>query len=170
LRLRRDSVSVSSVLLTFCLLSWAPPNLKTAATWRQRSIMVTERLWRYNSESLLAFASLALLIIGLIVIWTGYQRRMRSAWFVMLVFVLVYFLPVYVLNIFLIMRSVGWRWWPEVVRGAIDGSQDAQVALEVLIIFTTMLIALLLPVRAFFGKSQGDTPTTSRNSGRVAAP
>jgi hypothetical protein len=114
--------------------------------------MVTDRIWRYNSESLLAFASLALLIIELIVIWTGYQRRMRSAWFAMLVFVLVYFLPVYLLNILLIMKSVGWHWWSEAVRGAIDGRQDAQVAIKVLLIFTLMVIALILPVRAFFGK------------------
>jgi NADH:ubiquinone oxidoreductase subunit 5 (subunit L)/multisubunit Na+/H+ antiporter MnhA subunit len=117
--------------------------------------MVTERLWRYNFESLLAFASLALLIIVLIVIWTGYQKRMRSAWFVVLVFVTVYFLPVYMLNIFRIMKNVGWHWWSEFFQGI--GQQQPQTIdlLRYFAILIVMIIALLIPVRAFFGKTEG---------------
>jgi hypothetical protein len=114
--------------------------------------MVTERFWRYNSESLLAIASLAMLIIGLIVIWTGYQRRMRSAWFVMLVFVLVYFLPVYFLDILLTMRSVGWSWWSQLLRETAQGQPLARSITRYLATLIFMIIALLLPVRAFFGK------------------
>lgn len=38
------------------------------------------------------------MITGLIVIWTSYQKRMRWAWFVMVVFVCVYFVPVHLLD------------------------------------------------------------------------
>ena len=110
-----------------------------------------ERLWRYNSESLLAFASLALLIIVLTVIWTSYQKRMRSAWFAVLVFILVYFLPVYLLNMFRIMKSVGWHWWSQFFRDVMQGDQSAVSGFRFLVTLILMIIALLIPVRAFFG-------------------
>ena len=152
LRIRLDSVSVSGVLLTISLLSLVPSSLKVASTWKERVIWVTDKFLRYNYESLLAFASLALIIIGITVIWTGYQKRFRSSWFILVVFVCVYFVPVYLLDISLAMRTVGWPWWPELVRQVKAGRPLAQDAAICLITLTLMLIALVLPVRAFFGK------------------
>ncbi len=152
MKFRADRVSISSVFLTICLLSLVPRTLEIASTWPQRAIMVTERFWRYNTEASLAFASLALLIIGLIVIWTGYQRRLRAAWFAMFVFVFVYFLPVYLLDLFRAIRSAGWPWWREVVHDAMEGRSDSLAAIRVLGTFATMVIALLVPARAFFAK------------------
>lgn len=158
LRFRFDSVSISSLLLTICLLTLAPPILKIAATWRQRNFRVTDRYWEYNMESLLAFASLALLIIALIVIWTSYQKRMRSAWYIILVFVLVYFLPVNFLDIFLTIRSVGWRWWPQFVRAIMQGQSLAILGLRYFVILILMIVALVIPVRAFFFPKPGLAP------------
>ncbi len=154
MRIRLDSVSVSSVLLTVCLLTLIQWNLKWAATWRTRGVWVTDRVARLNYESSIAFASLALEIIVLIVIWTSYQKRMRWAWFVMVIFVCVYFVPVHLLDVLLAIKRVGWPWWPEAVRQAMEGRQLAVGALTELTIFTLMAIALIAPVRGFFSKKQ----------------
>ena len=152
MRFRFDRVSVSSVLLTVCLLTLIQWNLKWAATWRTRAVWVTDRVARLNYESSIAFASLALDIIVLIVIWTSYQKRMRWAWFVMVVFVCVYFVPVHLLDVLLDIKKVGWHWWPGVVQDANEGRPFAVGALTELTIFTLMIIAVLVPVGAFFKK------------------
>src|ERR1700687_729322 len=163
--MRFDIVSVSSVLLTICLSIFIQWNLKWAATWRTRDVWVIDRVARLNYESSIAFTSLALMITGLIVIWTSYQKRMRWAWFVMVVFVCVYFVPVHLIDVFLDIKRVGWPWWPGGVRDAMDGRQFAQGALTELAIFALMVIALLLPVRAFFGKKPFSPPgTQSQNA------
>ena len=154
LRIRLDRVSVSCVLLTLCLLILIQWNLKWAATWRTRAVWVTDRVARLNYESSIAFASLALDIIVLIVIWTSYQKRMRWAWFVMVVFVCVYFVPVHLLDVLLDIKRMGWHWWPGVVQDANEGRPFAVGALIELTIFTLMMIAVLVPVGAFFGKKQ----------------
>jgi len=153
--MRLDTVSVSSVLLTICLSILIQWNMKWAATWQTRVVWVMDRVARLNYESSVAFASLALMITGLIVIWTSYQKRMRWAWYVMVIFVCVYFVPVHLLDLLLAIKRVGWPWWPEAVRQAMEGRQPAVGALTELAIFALMVIALLLPVRAFFGKKTG---------------
>jgi succinate dehydrogenase hydrophobic anchor subunit len=152
LRVRLNSVSISGVLLTLCLLYLVPKHLQFASTWRERHVWEADRFVSYNFESLLGFASLALFIIGLTVIWTGYQKRERTAWFIMLVFVCVYFLPVYLVDTFLDIRRVGWRWWLEVVPAAMEGRPFDNAAIRQLVILALMVIALLVPIRAFFGK------------------
>jgi len=133
MRFRFDRVGVSSGLLTICLLVLVRLELKWAATWRIRQIWVMDRVGRLNYESSIAFASLALDIIVLIVIWTSYQKRTRWAWFVMAVFICVYFVPVHLLDVFLDISRVGWHWWPGVVKHerfvvyAVDTGEVAEV-------------------------------------------
>lgn len=148
------SQSISSMLLTICLLNIARWHLQFAANWRTRHISVTDRLTMPNYEASIAFASLALVIIGLIVIWTGYQKRRRSAWFIMAVFVFVYFVPVNLIDVFLDIRNVGWSWWPAVVHDAREGRAFSLGAIYALASFAVMVIALLIPIRTFFGKSK----------------
>lgn len=152
--LRLDRVSVSSVLLTICLLSLVPADLKFAATWKTRLVVVTDRFARLNYESSIAFASLALVIIGLIVIWTSYQKRMRWSWIVMVVFVCMYFVPVHLLDVFIGIRQLGGAWWPSAVRAAAQGEPLSRVAIRLLATLALMVLALLLPVGAFFGKKR----------------
>jgi hypothetical protein len=140
------------MLLTVCLLTIARWNLKFAATWQTRHIWMMDRVARLNYESSIAFASLALVIIGLIVVWTGYQKRTRWCWFVMAVFVFVYFVPVNMLDMMLDIKRVGWHWGPGVLQDAKEGHQYGQGAIGVLVTFGLLVIALLLPIRAFFGK------------------
>lgn len=152
---RLNSVLVSSGLLTICLLDLVPAHLRYAATWQERLIRVTENYATFNFEASLAFASLALITIGIIVLWTGYRRRLRSAWVIMVVFVSVYYVPVYLVDITWEAIRVGWPYWPKLLRGAMDGESIAQHVIRNLGIFVLMLIALFLPIRAIFGKNLG---------------
>jgi hypothetical protein len=151
LRGRLNSVSISGVLFTISLLVIARWNFRFAATWRTRHWDMG-RLAIPNYDASIAFASLALVIIGLIVIWTGYQKRMRWSWFIMVVFVCVYFVPANLVDVFLDISRVGWRWWPGVVQDAMEGRPFAVGAIKGLVILALMIIALLVPIRAFFGK------------------
>ena len=151
MRLRFDSVSISSVLLTICLVAIGWWHLKYAATWRTREWMM-DRVGIPNFQASMAFASLALVFVGLIVLWTGYQTKTRSSWFIMLVFVLVYFMPVNLIDVFLDIRRVGWSWWPGVIQDAREGRTFAVGATRSLAVLALMVIALVVPIRAFFGK------------------
>jgi hypothetical protein len=151
---RFDRVTVSSVLFSFCLVILMSQSLKWAATWPTRVVWVTDRAARLNYEASIAFAELALEIIALIVIWTSYQKRMSWSWFVMVIFFCVYYVPVRVLDFLLGIRSRGWSWWPAAIRDAMGGRQLAIDAFSELAILTLMVIALLLPVRDFFGKKR----------------
>jgi hypothetical protein len=79
---------------------------------------------------------------------------MRWAWFVRVVFVCVYFVPVHLLDVLLDIKRVGWQWWPGVVRDANEGRPFAIGARTELAILTLMVIALVVPVRSFFSKKQ----------------
>jgi len=125
--------------------------------------MLDDRIGLPNFQAAMALASLALVIIGLIVLWTGYQKRMRSSWFIMVIFVFVYFMPVNLIDIFLDMRRMGWPWWSAVLHEAKQGRQISVDTIYALAVFAVMVSALLLPIRAFFGKSQaGGAPDGNR--------
>jgi hypothetical protein len=83
-------------------------------------------------------ADLALILVVLIVIWKGYVKKLRWTWFVMLIIV------------------CGWAFPPLVLanRTHFEGS-DLPSWAHLSIwnsIFLLMLVALILPVRSFFGK------------------
>jgi len=151
MKLHLDRVFISSCILTACLLSLVPADLRFAATWRTRQIPVMDRVYRLNYESDIAFASLALVVIGLIVIWSGFQRKMPWSWVVMAVFVCVYFVPVYLLDVFLDIKRVGWSWWIGVIRDAREGYPFAQLSIRLLLTFAFMALALFLPLQSFSG-------------------
>jgi len=75
---------------------------------------------------------------------------MRSSWFITAVFVFVYFMPVNLVDVFLDIRRAGWSWWPGVIHDAMEGHPFALGATKSLTIFALMIVALLIPVRAFF--------------------
>ena len=154
MRIQRDSVLISSILFTLALLWLAPHNLQYAATWRQFFIPVG-RVSVQNYWMRIGFASLTLIVIGLIITWKYYIRRERWAWLVMFVIVWVFAFPVYVLPIIQARTAAGTMDW-SVFADAARGSVAASASTKSLIDFFLLLIALLLPVRAFFAKqSQG---------------
>jgi small-conductance mechanosensitive channel len=150
MKIRLDAVLISSVLFTISLLALVPHNLKYASTWRQAYTEETDRLFAQNFFMPMGFAALAIVLVGLIVIWMGYIKRTRWTWFVMFVIVWVYVFPVFALPTFLLahaMESFSWSGWVwEAVKSPGADREFAKGPAE----FLVMLIALFLPVRSFF--------------------
>jgi hypothetical protein len=147
-RIRYDAVFFSSVLLSIGLLSFVPASLHWASTWREINIEMPG-FHQQNYFMPLGFYSLGFEMIGLIVLWTGYRRRERQAWFVMLIITSFFVFPLNGLKLLLDMRTsaFGWSdllygvragWWPSIWM--------AVGAVTLLV----MLVALLLPIKAFF--------------------
>jgi|SRR5438105_2133491 len=150
MRIRIDAVFVSSVLFTLALLWLAPHNLQYASTWPDLFVQV-DRMSVQNYWMPIGFASLTLILVGLIVTWTCYMKRVRSAWFIMFIIVWVFAFPVYVLPVLQARIAAGSIDW-SVFRNALRMPGAARASTKGLVDFVLLLVALLLPVRSFFGK------------------
>ena len=156
MRYRLNTVLVSSIILSLSLAALIPPNLSFASTWRRQYLQGGPGFWTQNYLMPIGFASLAIVMVSLIVVWAAYLKTARWAWFCMLIVVWIFVFPVYVLPLLLHIIQSGnprrwsdWSAWigsavraPGVDRDAIKGPCD----------FLIMGIALLLPVRSFFFK------------------
>jgi hypothetical protein len=106
----------------------------------------------------LGFAYLGFVTIGLIVLWTGYKKRERWAWFVMLTILLFFIFPSGFLPLLLQNVLAPGTFGPNLLT--IDPSREMKWIQEgdplaiglmmELLLFPVMLIALLLPIKAFF--------------------
>jgi hypothetical protein len=153
-KVRVDSVLISSVLLTISLAVWVPGNLRCAGTWREELLRETSRLWVRNYLTPIGFASLAVVLVGLIVIWQGYIKRERWAWFAMFIVVWVYAFPVYVLWVLQhLIGSPDPINWSEWFRAAVKGPGIDRDLAEDQANFLLMAFALFLPVKSFFLRS-----------------
>jgi len=161
MRVRLNSRHVSSSLLTICLLSVVPRFLWSARKWPRRNIIEEIMLpgnvnpcvnTCYNFESLVAIASLAYILTALIVLWTSYRKGMRSAWFIMFVFVFCFFLSVVWGDIFLYIWRDASDMWHGFAQGLRQGHHLAVAGLREVIRLAVILFALFLPVGTFFGK------------------
>ena len=161
MKVRFNSLYVSSSLLTLCLLSVVPRFLWSARKWPRRNIIEDFDLPGninpcvnscYNFESLVGIASLALILTALIVLWTSYRKGMRSAWFIMLVFVFGFFLPVVWGDTFRYIWQDATGWWHGFAQGLWEGNHLAVASLREMFRLAFMLFALFLPIRTFFGQ------------------
>jgi len=116
----------------------------------------------------LGFASLALIVIGLVVAWFGYIRGVRWTWFVMFVIVWVWAFPD-------LMLPYLHRWTAETlyvtlaaaIRGEAIARSFVQVALEILL----MVLALVLPLKTFIpGRGGGPGESGRADSGAPDKP
>ena len=143
LRLRRDAVFVSSVLFTIAFVCLIP------VSWRAAQV---------NQEPLLqsaGFACLANIFVGLVVIWMGLNKRIRWSWFVMFIIVWVGAFPSMVLPILQHNRAITLTEW---VYSALGEQGMPRTWAESVLIFILMVIALILPIKSFFGRqSPGQT-------------
>jgi hypothetical protein len=172
MRIRADSVVVSSVLHTIALLY-----LIQAALWNYfsgRNYASSSEMdltgWNVAAQTahLLGVACLAVIVIGLIVVWTGYIRRSRSAWLVLFVIVWLWAYPIFVLP-FLgpVLRGRLSLPVSEVFYNAVSGPGFCRSMLETSLIFSIMVIALVLPIRRFLMR-KGAEQSAYRASPRLA--
>jgi len=99
------------------------------------------------------FASLAIILSGLVVTWAGFLDRVRWAWFVMFIIVWVWVFPCLILPFLLYTTKPV----PEILSDAFKQPGLARDAVEEVLIFSLMVVALILPVRSIlFSRKPSD--------------
>jgi hypothetical protein len=149
MRIRRDAAFASRVIFTAALLVLIPHSLRLASTWGQQYLpVIPDFYWTGNYLAPMGFAFLAIYLVGLIVIWSGYVQRERWAWFTMFVIVWVYAFPVFKLPVLrrLPISLSAWFW------DAVKDIGPSRFYGRGTLAFLLMVVALLLPVNSFFRK------------------
>ena len=144
---RSRVVLISASLLSLCLVSRIPGSLKFASTWRQLYFDMGD-FKQQNLLMPLGFYSLTIETVGLIVLWTGYRKRERWAWFVMLIITLGFAVPDVAIPIS--MQNGGdiqWSFW--LGMKWLGDPLGRGFGMEVLLTLVT-LVGLLFPIRASF--------------------
>ena len=157
MRLRLDSVLISSLLHTVALLYFVRPSL-----WNYFSLNhlllapIDENGCRGDAQTI---ASLAIILIGLIVVWTGYAKRSRTAWFVMFVLVWFWAFPRFILSIVpLLIRERSSFTFFEWLTDAMLGPGFQRDVVELTFAFLLMVIGLALPIERVFVARKADEP------------
>jgi hypothetical protein len=150
MRIRTDSAFVSSVLFTIGLVRLVPMFWASVITDRDRIWLAKfddgyQRLAAQLTSDL-SVVCLAVVLIGLIVLWTGYVRRTRASWAVMFIVVWLWAFPLLVLP----LLSRGNLLIPEWLYTAIYYPGVARRLAESAQSFLLMVIALFLPIKSFF--------------------
>lgn len=177
LKVRCTSTLVSALLLSLCLSALIPAALRNILTWKQPYLDMGSGVRVENFLMPFGFFHLGIVIIGLIVLWTGYRRTERWAWFVMLVVLLCFFFPSSVLPVLLQIRAQDYRWsmlldllraspagglWhclaiaPACCDYAVGVDCMAVLMLIGILNFVVMVVALLLPIKEFFWNTAQD--------------
>jgi hypothetical protein len=139
LRIRPNIFQVSGFLLTLGVLRLLPSTID----WVHDRTMGIEIGQSYG------FASLTVIIVALIVIWTGLAAGDRMAWVIMAVIVWVWAFPIMMWPIVSHPRFfLEWRYW--VASAWHDFPSWSRIFLVNTIMFLLMLVGLILPARALF--------------------
>lgn len=149
MRVRLDSAFVGSVLLTVALVSLIPSSWNLSLAGRGESIRHDPDVWFREYAHLyaeLGHICLAMILIGLIVIWGAYVKRSKWAWPVMLVITWGWAFPIFLLP----LRPGHWALpFREVLYDALYHSGGSRIAVEALLTFSLMVMGLLLPLPSF---------------------
>jgi len=153
-RIRHDAVAVACILLTLALFIPTPAMLGNALTISQTGFDAAgEGIGNYYAP--IGFASLAIILIGLIVIWNGYVKGVRWTWFVMFLIAWGWAFPVLVLAGFHWRNMLPMAQWPPLtprVRGPQLGFAAG------LLTWLLMVLGLVLPAKTFIlGPGPGPT-------------
>jgi hypothetical protein len=150
MRSRADLAFISSVLFTVALFNFIP-----AAIWYYSA--GTDKVALENLDAgfrgelqmahLLGVACLAIILIGLIVVWTSYVRRARSAWLVLFVVTWAWAFPLFAWPH---LRGPRVFTLPEWIFNAIYEPGYPRSTAQLVLTFSAMVVALLLPIRSFF--------------------
>ena len=159
MRIRIDSVFISSLLFTIALL-----NLIPAGRWYfsagtdEVSMAELDVGFQLASQTahLLGIACLTIILIGLIVVWTGYIKRSRSAWLVMSVVTWAWAFPLFAWPN---LRGPKVFTLPEWIFNAIYQRGYPRSKAQLVVTFSLMVIALLLPMKSLFLVRDTSAPT-----------
>lgn len=188
MKYRLSSTSISALLLSLCLVTSIPAALRNALTWREL-YLEWPGVKVQNFLMPIGFADLGIVAMGLIVLWTGYRKRERWSWFVILTVLLCFSFPSSVLTVLLQIRAQNYRWsylldllgafrgngsWNCLTivpsRSEFVGIECAAVAILLgLLRFLVMSVALLLPIKAFFAKSSNPMAADQRHKKELSS-
>jgi hypothetical protein len=156
-----NTTLISVLVVSACLIELIPGSLRFASTWKEIYFEMPG-FKEQNFLMQLGFCALGLEMIGLIVLWTGYRKKERWAWFVMLIILLFFVFPLNVLTLLLDMQTPSFAWlaWLQGIREGDPPSIGAAVGV---LNFLVMLVALLLPIKAFFFRSVSQKAVLPQN-------
>jgi hypothetical protein len=157
MKIRRDTCFISCALFTIALLCLVPSLLSWAALSGGK--MEESDTWfraYVGAMNDAASASLVVIAIALIVLWTGYIKRSRAAWFVMFVVVWAWAFPQLALPLLRHRVQLSFSEW---LYNATYQSGPARTWAESVLLFIVMLFALLLPIRSFFASKEVAEPS-----------
>jgi hypothetical protein len=161
MRIRTDSAFVSSVLFTIALGFLVP-------MFRANVITDRDKIWLAKLDSGywlaaqrtsdLSVVCLAVILIGLIVLWTGYIKRVGWTWAVMFIMVWVWAFPLLVLPLFRPghLSIADWLYTAIYYPGSASWAKSP-------LPFLLMVIALLLPVKSFLFDAEVPRPIHRRS-------
>lgn len=162
------------MLFTIALVCLIPAAVRNALAGRDKLALASlDAGFRAEAQTsgCLGVACLAIILIGLIVIWMAYLKRARSAWLVMFVVTWVWAFPLFVWPLFKGTIVLTFSEW---LYSAIYQAGSPRIWAESVLIFLLMVIALLLPmIKSFFlvREAEESTPRPSlRRVGGWAAP
>lgn len=155
MKIRRDAVAVSSILLTLALLIPMPAMLGNAWTVPQTRFDIAGHMGIQNIYAPIGFASLAIIVIGLIVTWAGYIKGVRWTWFVMFLIAWGWVFPVLVLAEFHWRNMLPIAQWPPL---ALKGRGPQLGFAESVLTLLLMVVALALAAKTFIlGRGVAET-------------
>jgi hypothetical protein len=159
MRVRPDSVFISSILHTIALLFFIHPALwyygapSDPAAVARFDAAVQRELY---ADHYFGVTCLAIILIGLLVVWTGYAKRSRPAWFVMFVIVWFWAFPVFIRDVVVrLARGEFMLTFPEFFYYVISGSGMITQVLRSVPMFLLMVIALALPMGKVLYSQEG---------------
>jgi len=150
MKIRTDSAFVTSALFTAALVFLVPTfwaNLLTQhdKIWLVKLDAGQQAASRTMSD--LSVISLGIILIALIVTWTGYIQRARWTWVVMFIVVWVWAFRLLVYPLFGGKPDLSISEW---LYTAIYQPGLARLWAKSVLIFLVMAVALFLPIRSFF--------------------
>jgi hypothetical protein len=156
MKIRHDAAFLSSLLFTIAFVWIIPWEWALIMTGRhgfidQLDARFKEVVHHMNDVGRL---SLVIILVGLIVVWTGYLKKLRWTWFVMFVIVCGWAFPDLIWHDILHSWAFIYRThmsdWLGLFADAARGDRVARGMVEEILLFLLMVMALFLPVKSFF--------------------
>jgi len=143
LKTREDVLSfISSVLFSVALIVALPASLNAALLFGRRGHLEFETLGQ------LGLVSLAVIGIGLVLCWTQYIKKIKSAWFLLLLILCGWTFPVFVLPHLIHanpdLTNAAWFWL------AIHNAVARHALMQSTFMVLLMVTGLALPFKSIF--------------------
>ena len=157
MRIRCNTVLISCVLFTIALIGFVPSQISRALALSPSGLATLhgDGRWLASEIGYNGIFSLNIILIGLIVVWTGYLKKIRWTWPIMFIIVFGWAFVGTILPMIRIERQILTSApWSELSAEMVGQHrwvmEELSEAIKRAILFALMIIALFLPIKAFF--------------------